>query len=109
MLTLTGQRRYILLVYIYIYSIDTAEDNQFYSVCTWSCAFPFLTHKFRLAYIRLEAYTQRCPANVNVKHYRSHSNFGLVGGWFLFLSGGGRGGGGCLVVVVVVVAPVSQW
>ena len=27
----------------------------------------------------LAAYTQLCPANVNMKHYRSHSRFGLVG------------------------------
>ena len=27
----------------------------------------------------LAAYTRRCPANFNMKHYRSHSNFGMVG------------------------------
>ena len=27
----------------------------------------------------LVVYTRCCPANVNMKHYRSHSNFGLVG------------------------------
>ena len=27
----------------------------------------------------LSAYARRWPANVNVKHYRNHLNFGLVG------------------------------
>ena len=38
------------------------------------------THPLIYIYIYriLAAYTRRCPANVNTKHYRSHSNFGLV-------------------------------
>ena len=31
-----------------------------------------------IIYLILAAYTRRCLANVNVKHYRNYSKFGLV-------------------------------
>ena len=39
---------------------------------------PMLLYIYIYIYI-LAAYTRRCPTNVNMKHYASHSNFGLIG------------------------------
>ena len=47
----------------------------------WMMLQIYHTQRHLLLYIyrRIAAYSRSCPANVNMKHYRSNSNFGLVG------------------------------
>ena len=44
----------------------------------------FLYYVFIILYIIPAAYTRHCSANVNMKHNRSDSNFGLVGSLLAF-------------------------